>query len=95
MTYSASSEVRAHLLASGFFVAYGPSTGPKHSTTQAFSKIDFENPEPGVQWLGQEWLDKLSRAISDSNIVLDPSLSLTTLKAHPQFSRFQSKHPTV
>ncbi len=55
-TYSNSTMVRSALLAAGFFVGAGPSSGPKEETTIAFNVIDKSTT--GIKLLGKEWLDK-------------------------------------
>ena len=58
-TYSAATPVRLHLLAAGFFVGAGASTGVKNETTIAASRFE-RLPEP----LGREWLRKLDASAS-------------------------------
>ena len=56
-TYSASTAVRATLLAAGFFVGQGLGTGPKSETTRAFTL------PPSVQMLlGPQWLEHWERS---------------------------------
>jgi queuine tRNA-ribosyltransferase len=56
-TYSASTAVRAALLASGFYVGYGPSTELKLETTVASTNIlALKRP------LDQRWVEKLERS---------------------------------
>lgn len=56
-TYSASTRVRSALLASGFFVGYGQSTGTKTDTTVAARRLaDLANP------LDARWLERLRRS---------------------------------
>jgi queuine tRNA-ribosyltransferase len=60
-TYSASTSVRVALLASGFHVARGRSTGPKAETTVALTPQAAALPH-GRDLLGSEWLDKWHRS---------------------------------
>ena len=89
-TYSASTAVRATLLAAGFFVAQGKSSGPKSETTIALNEKaiqqrshshgDQEHRLRKVELLGEEWMMRLKR----STITLSPEVS-TRLMTHPQF----------
>jgi queuine tRNA-ribosyltransferase len=56
-TYSASTRVRGMLLASGFYVAAGISTGLKVETTVA-----TRSQKPGFQYLGCDWLSRWQRS---------------------------------
>jgi queuine tRNA-ribosyltransferase len=85
-TYSASTRVRAALLAAGFFVAKGVGTGPKAETTIALKG----QPKNGWQRdiLGQDWLDRWER--SQNQMPLD-GFNRTReiaqqIRSHPQFS---------
>jgi len=84
-TYSASTAVRASLLAAGFFVAPGFSSGPKSETTAAFTRL----PGKDVLLLSAEWLDRWTRSQAKFPESL-PSESRPTFEAkilsHPQFS---------
>ncbi len=55
-TYSNSTMVRSALLAAGFFVGAGPSSGPKDETTTACNIINSRTD--GIKLLSREWLDK-------------------------------------
>lgn len=79
LTYTASTRIRANLLAAGFFVAQGPGSGPKESTTQAYSTVDLAQ-ELGTTLLGQDWLRKWQRSGAR-----DEALS-GLLHEHPQFN---------
>ena len=59
-TYSASTAVRAALLAGGFFVARGVGTGVKEETTIAFTRDEIAQQHPGL--LGKDWLEKWLRS---------------------------------
>ncbi|MBM4256596.1 MAG: tRNA guanosine(34) transglycosylase Tgt [Deltaproteobacteria bacterium] len=88
-TYSASTAVRAALLAAGFFVAEGVGTGPKSSTTVAFSRSDVARVHPlRPQLLGSEWLTRWRR----SHAKFPPLLAADAyarieraIENHPQF----------
>ena len=73
LNYSASTAVRATLLAVGFFVGYGPATGPKSTTTVAYNEISLARKQE-VTLLGDQWLKrweksdaKVARTLSSSN----------------------------
>lgn len=56
-TYSASTRVRVALLAAGFFVGFGRSTGTKAETTVAATRLELlENP------LDLRWLERFKRS---------------------------------
>jgi queuine tRNA-ribosyltransferase len=59
-TYSASTAVRASLLAAGFHVAKGFPTGPKLETTVAFIPHKQDRKRDGL--LGEEWLQRWGRS---------------------------------
>jgi queuine tRNA-ribosyltransferase len=88
-TYSASTAVRAALLAAGFFVAEGVGTGPKSSTTIAFTSARGASAHPLTPRLfGQEWLDRWRR----SHAKFPPQLTVAeraafeqAIETHPQF----------
>jgi len=66
-TYSASTAVRAALLWAGFWVAEGVGTGPKATTTIAFTSTDCEPIVCGrardtIPWLGEGWLARWRRS---------------------------------
>jgi queuine tRNA-ribosyltransferase len=79
-TYSNSNLVRGRLLAAGWHVARGASTGPKSETTIAANRGGAKR-----EWLDHEWLAKWGRSGARTPEVaaeLDSSIA-----AHPQFSR--------
>jgi queuine tRNA-ribosyltransferase len=61
LNYSAATAVRATLLAVGFFVGYGPVSGPKSSTTVAFNTPELAR-RLGATLLDQEWLSRWERS---------------------------------
>jgi queuine tRNA-ribosyltransferase len=62
-TYSASTAIRASLLAAGFFVAEGVGIGPKSATTIAFTKANGTRDHPlAPRFLGQQWLTRWRRS---------------------------------
>jgi queuine tRNA-ribosyltransferase len=87
-TYSASTAVRATLLAVGFYVARGRSSGPKSETTVALTTQAFRERQgdraqenlPQFDLLGKDWIVRLSR----STIRVTPEVSECVV-AHPQF----------
>jgi len=87
-TYTASTSVRAAMLAAGFYVARGAATGPKAETTIALSPRAAAGCH-GHELLGEEWLVKWRR--SDARVPFgadpeDPSWQ-EAVSAHPQFRR--------
>jgi queuine tRNA-ribosyltransferase len=90
-TYSASTAIRAGLLAAGFFVARGVSVGPKESTTVAITqeliKLD------SYPLLSQDWLLRWER--SDSKFppfLAAHSMDLFSekIRSHSQFSKLNT-----
>jgi queuine tRNA-ribosyltransferase len=63
-TYSAATSVRVALLRAGFYVGEGVGTGPKATTTVAFSRIDPAAERHPARLLGAEWLGRWSRSHS-------------------------------
>ena len=61
VTYSASTAVRATMLAAGFYVGYGPSSGPKATTTMAYNDLALAH-QLGAQLLGKEFLSLWERS---------------------------------
>ena len=101
-TYSASTAVRVALLAAGFWVAEGVGTGPKATTTIAFT---FPQRDPAsldlagrsIAWLGEAWLARWRR--SDSKIPVDLSETekeafAQRIEAHRQFAWLREHAPT-
>ncbi len=87
LNYSASTAVRATLLAVGFTVGYGPMTGPKSSTTVAFNEMSLAK-KLDAQLLGEEWLSrwersdaKVARTLSSS----DEKVFEERIRGHEQF----------
>ncbi len=83
-TYSTSTAVRAHLLASGFWVQKGPPTGPKSESTRAFF-----HPHPAfakTELLDARWLERWER--SDCRIPknVEAAAFELAIRQHPQFS---------
>lgn len=85
-TYSASTAVRATLLAAGFYVARGAPTGPKGDTTIACTY-------PALAWrkgqlLGRDWLERWERSSSRFPLNLSETQEqelLERVRNHPQF----------
>ncbi|TAG29345.1 MAG: methyltransferase [Verrucomicrobia bacterium] len=90
-TYSAATAVRVALLRAGYFVAEGVGTGPKSSTTVAFTHLEGLGRHPSPpRLLGAEWLARWSR----SHAQFPPALPEAEREAfahriltHPQFAR--------
>jgi queuine tRNA-ribosyltransferase len=87
-TYSAATKVRGALLSAGFFVGFGPSTGPKKDTTVAFSSKEAVTAKASL--LDSEWLERWKRSESkypkdsdgDENAVIEEKVL-----NHQQFSK--------
>jgi queuine tRNA-ribosyltransferase len=88
-TYSASTAVRAALLAAGFFVAEGIRTGPKATTTIAFTRATRAEQHPlAPQLLAQQWLTRWRRSHAKIPTTLTTEESADFAKrieTHPQF----------
>ena len=88
-TYSAATVVRVALLRSGWFVAEGAGTGPKATTTIAFTSPEGAADHPAKpRLLGASWLGRWSR--SHARVPADiPEAERAAferdLLAHPQF----------
>jgi queuine tRNA-ribosyltransferase len=89
LNYSASTAVRATLLAVGFTVGYGPATGPKSATTVAYNESSLAHKQ-GVTLLGEEWLKrweksdaKVARTLSNS----DEKDFEERIRSHAQFQK--------
>ena len=89
-TYSASTRVRSALLAAGFFVGYGQSTGTKTDTTVAARRL-----EDLLRPLDARWLERLRR--SDRPLphgwpVEKRDELITLIEKHPQFQNMSQKN---
>jgi len=89
-TYSAATAVRVALLSAGFFVAEGAGTGPKATTTIAFTRADGAAAHPLTpRLLGADWLARWRRSSSKFPTAL-PAEARTGFEAriegHPQFA---------
>jgi queuine tRNA-ribosyltransferase len=87
LNYSASTAVRATLLAVGFTVGYGPATGPKGTTTVAFNEASLAQ-KLGTSLLGEEWLKRWEK--SDAKVARTLSTSdekefEERIRGHAQF----------
>ncbi len=88
-TYSSATAVRVALLAAGYYVADGVGTGPKATTTLAFTqgtaaKIHPANPH----LLGPEWLTRWRRSDSKFPKGLSAEAKIEfekRIESHPQF----------
>lgn len=90
-TYSTSTAVRAALLSAGFHVAVGVGTGPKESTTMAFTSPEgaFQHPSAPAL-LGSDWLARWRRSGSKFPAGLDcdeQNHFAGLIENHPQFSQ--------
>lgn len=88
-TYSASTAVRASLLAAGFFITQGVGTGPKVETTIAFNRAHgvIAHPlQPAL--LGQEWLQRWRRSSARFPVAISAAEHrdfAARIENHPQF----------
>lgn len=90
-SYTASTRIRAALLAAGFFVARGAATGVKSETTLALTDAALERRKKAgmVDLLGDDWLSRWAR--SDAKFPLpdedgvDESGFADLIETHPQF----------
>ncbi|MBL4635343.1 MAG: hypothetical protein JKY56_15890, partial [Kofleriaceae bacterium] len=71
-TYSSSTAVRAALLAAGFFVAPGQSTGAKAETTIAYTPARAAQVDP-KSLLGPTWLKRWQRSTAKYPSDIEPS----------------------
>jgi len=86
-TYSAATAVRVALLSSGFYVGEGLGTGPKASTTVAFTRAESATRHPSApRLLGADWLKRWNRSSSKFPAGL-------TDEAKPSFARLIESHP--
>ncbi len=86
LTYSASTQVRSALLAAGFFVGKGISSGPKEETTIAYSGSDAFDAT--VQLLDHEWLGRWERSSAQCAEGLDDEeceAIMSRVRGHRQF----------
>jgi queuine tRNA-ribosyltransferase len=84
-TYSASTAVRATLLAAGFYVAKGRGIGDRAETTVALSA---RAPDAGHEFLGPDWLAKWNRSGAKVPAWVRPneqSVFEAAILGHPQF----------
>jgi queuine tRNA-ribosyltransferase len=92
-TYTASTRIRAALLAAGFFVARGLGTGAKEETTMALTPraIMRRQAEGGLDaLLGDEWLSRWERSDAKFPPTLTPDHEprfATLIRGHQQFGR--------
>lgn len=86
-TYTASTAVRAALLAAGWHVAAGVATGPKAETTVAFNRLDGEMPSRALiaRLLSKEWLKKWERSDAKQPFGTATEEALLAVRNHPQF----------
>jgi queuine tRNA-ribosyltransferase len=84
-TYSASTAVRAALLAAGFYVAKGRGIAGRAETTVAFTS---RTPDMGHELLGADWLTKWTRSEAKIPAWVQPneqSAFEAAIRGHPQF----------
>ncbi len=89
-TYSAATSVRVALLSAGFFVAEGVGTGPKATTTLAFSSAAAVAAHPVTPaLLGEAWLARWRRSHSQFPAGLpeaEKPAFAARIESHPQFA---------
>jgi queuine tRNA-ribosyltransferase len=96
VTYSHSTAVRAALLAAGFDVAEGRSSGVKEATTLAFyGGLTEGEGLIGLtpRWLGPEWLERWTRSSQARPLGWAPEREgwRERIFNHPQFARARSR----
>ena len=87
LNYSASTAVRATLLASGWSVGPGPASGPKSTTTVAFNDPKLAH-QLDMPLLGQDWLTRWERSHTKTARELshtDEEEFAARIRQHPQF----------
>jgi queuine tRNA-ribosyltransferase len=88
-TYSAATAVRVSLLRAGFFVAEGAGTGPKATTTIAFTHADGAARHPQrPPLLGEDWLARWRRSSSKvpASVPAEQHAEFEQgIEGHPQF----------
>ncbi|MEN9661530.1 MAG: Queuine tRNA-ribosyltransferase [Verrucomicrobiota bacterium] len=91
-TYSAATAVRVALLVAGFHVAEGVGTGPKATTTVAYSRpVSMKGEPASPRLLGAEWLARWRRSGSKYPPDLAESARAAfeeKFVAHPQFAGY-------
>lgn len=91
-TYSAATAVRVALLGAGFFVAEGVGTGPKATTTVAYSlEPSASAAAASAPLLAEDWLGRWQRSDSKYPAGLAPedrAAFEARFLAHPQFRAF-------
>lgn len=89
-TYSASTAVRVALLSAGFYVAEGVGTGPKATTTVAYTQLSDRNKTSDApRLLGAEWLARWRRSDSKHPPGLSneqKAAAAQRIEGHPQFA---------
>lgn len=94
-TYSAATAVRVALLSAGFFVAEGVATGPKATTTVAFTDGVTARKHPAAgALLGEAWLERWRRSSSQFPASLPESEKddfARRILGHPQFARWVAR----
>lgn len=92
-TYSAATAVRVAMLRAGFFVAEGAATGPKSSTTIAFSSREAVAAHPdSPTLLGHQWLERWQRSGARFPHDADEDarrLITEVIESHPQFAQYK------
>lgn len=90
-TYSAGTAVRAAMLGAGWSVGEGAGTGPKATTTLAFTRLDAAQHHPlQPALLGEPWLARWRRSDSQypKNLPADARPAFAaSIEQHPQFIR--------
>jgi queuine tRNA-ribosyltransferase len=89
-TYAAGTAVRAALLLAGFHVAEGVGTGPKATTTVAYTQLNGRADDPTApRLLGVEWLARWRRSDAKYPAGLDAAQQAAfeqRIEGHPQFA---------
>ena len=89
-TYAAGTAVRVALLLAGFFVAEGIGTGPKATTTVAFTRREGPGNDPAAaRLLGADWLARWRRSDAKFPAGLNEAQQAVfaqRIEGHPQFA---------
>jgi queuine tRNA-ribosyltransferase len=90
-TYAAGTAVRVALLYAGFWVAEGVGTGPKATTTVAFTRREGPGDDPGApRLLGADWLVRWRRSDAKFPAGLSEAQQAAfaqRIENHPQFAQ--------
>jgi len=89
-TYTASTAVRAAMLAAGWYVGAGIGTGPKSETTVAFTQKFVQQSQKNrnlaaLPLLNSDWLERWRKSGAQQPFGTHGEAALIAVAAHPQF----------